>query len=250
MKYKLCSLLLVPWFLAAEGSAMEPEDATAQRDALLGTEVSRIPEPMFFDLVRPLGAQKGELEMNALVGHQARSGDTEWAPEVEYVLADGYAVELEFPFENSTLAQYKVAVQGTLGVLAASKMIHGWQVIGRRTTDRGHYSGDALYINAYRFSDRWSTLNMVGLRRTAFASTGQTVGLLNTNLFYNRSREVVLGLEINTELKSGRWNYRLLPQVHVSMGAYQALQVGLGVTNINPYVRREPLGSLRWIYAF
>jgi hypothetical protein len=229
---------------------MGPDDGMAEQDAMLGSEVARVPEPMFFDLVRPLGAQKGELEANVLAGHQSRSGDTEWAPEIEYVFADGYAVELELPFENATLAQYKVALQGTLGVLAGRKMIHGWQIIGRSATDRSEYSGDALYINAYRFSDHWSTLNMVGLRRTAFASTGQTVGLLNTSLFYNRSRDVVFGVEINNELGSGRWRYRALPQVHVTMGANQALQVGLGVTNINPYVRREPLGSLRWIYAF
>lgn len=74
----------------------------------------RIPEPMVFDLVRPLGARRGEVEFNTLglvpltrktrkvddvtdlLGLVRRSPDTqgvEWAPEAEFVLTDGIALE-------------------------------------------------------------------------------------------------------------------------------------------------------------
>ncbi len=84
-------------------------------------EGPRIPEPMVFDLIRPLGAKRGEAELNSLgriplsrkarqvdgvsdpLGLVRRSQDrqgTEWAPEIEYALTDGLAVEFELPMEN------------------------------------------------------------------------------------------------------------------------------------------------------
>ncbi|MCC6964995.1 MAG: hypothetical protein IT391_01760 [Nitrospira sp.] len=69
---------------------------------------------MVFDLVRPLGARRGEVEFNTLglvpltrktrkvddvtdlLGLVRRSPDTqgvEWAPEAEFVLTDGIALE-------------------------------------------------------------------------------------------------------------------------------------------------------------
>ena len=64
-----------------------------------------IPEPMVFDMVRPLGAQRGELEINTLAQRNlSGSGSrTEWAPEIEYAFMDGLAIEFELPFENSEL---------------------------------------------------------------------------------------------------------------------------------------------------
>ncbi len=55
----------------------------------------RIPEPMVFDLVRGLGARRGELEFNVLNLVPFRRGGPsyEWAPEVEYAVFDGFAVE-------------------------------------------------------------------------------------------------------------------------------------------------------------
>ena len=38
-------------------------------DAALSSDAPHIPEPMVFDLVRPLGVRQGDLEVNALSGH-------------------------------------------------------------------------------------------------------------------------------------------------------------------------------------
>src|SRR5690606_26148017 len=58
-----------------------------------------IPEPLVFDLVRALGAKKNELEANALVVTRFRRGRPtfDWAPEVEWAVADDVAIELELP---------------------------------------------------------------------------------------------------------------------------------------------------------
>ena len=64
----------------AQSQEQEPErDFGAEDDPVL------IPEPMVFDLVRGLGADKGELEVNVLGVFPLESSDpreTEWAPEI------------------------------------------------------------------------------------------------------------------------------------------------------------------------
>ena len=51
-------------------------------------QVPVIPEPMLFDLMRPLGAERGELEVNTLVRPSVGRNATgvAWAPEVEWPL--------------------------------------------------------------------------------------------------------------------------------------------------------------------
>src|SRR5687768_4202682 len=74
-------------------------------DAVLSSEELGIPEPLVFDLVRPLGSARGELEANTLMTRSSKTGQFAWAPEIEYAFANGYAVELELPFENSSLEE-------------------------------------------------------------------------------------------------------------------------------------------------
>lgn len=81
-------------------------------------ESLEIPEPLMFDLVRGLGAKQGGLEINTLVHfplNDFNGRGVEWAPEIEYALFDGFAVEVEFPFENRDLEAFKLAVQWTIG---------------------------------------------------------------------------------------------------------------------------------------
>jgi hypothetical protein len=63
-----------------------------------------IPEPMVFDMVRPLGARRGELEVNVLglvpLKRDGGAPAIEWAPEVEWAIRDGFAVEFELPFRR------------------------------------------------------------------------------------------------------------------------------------------------------
>jgi hypothetical protein len=77
-------------------------------------DLPHIPEPMVFDLVRPLGARRVEFEFNTLllaplnrrvglaneipdsIGLTQERGErhrAEWAPEFEYAIRDGLAIE-------------------------------------------------------------------------------------------------------------------------------------------------------------
>src|SRR5688500_13999703 len=176
------------------------------------------PEPMVFDLVDPLGAKKGEAEINTLMSFSPQTGQFEWSPEIEYSFADDYAVEFEMPLENTSVKEYKVSLQGTLGKLDKGRMIHGWQVIGRRKNEEKAYAAEALYLNDYKFSSKWSMMNMFGMRHTAIAKSGDYIGLLNNSVFYSVRENFSIGIEVNSEISERRWRYRVTPQIQYSFG--------------------------------
>lgn len=216
-----CLLLIAP------GVRGHIPEVAENGDAALSSETPHIPEPMVFDLVRPLGVQRGEFETNVLAGHDLRSGETEWAPELEYAIRDGLAVEVELPFENLSVAEYKLAVQGTLGTLSGHRYIHGWQIIGRHDRHHGNFSADALYLAGYRWNHAISTFNMAGLRWCGFEHCDKFAGILNTNLFFNLSDRWTLGVELDNQIGS-RWGYLLMPQLHLDFTDHVTLQFGAG----------------------
>jgi hypothetical protein len=115
-----------------------------------------IPEPMIFDMVRPLGAQRGELEANVLAqtGSPFRASETEWAPEVEYAYANGHAVELELPFDGRRVAAYKLGLQSSLGASSDGRSAHGLQYLGVYHRESGRYTNTLLYLAGHRMNER------------------------------------------------------------------------------------------------
>jgi hypothetical protein len=248
-RYLIVTTLVPAIFLPCMAIAIEPRPDL--NDAALSSQELAIPEPLVFDLVRPLGSPKGELEMNIFANHIGNAKDFAWSPEFEYAFADGYALELELPFENSTLKEYKLGLQGTIGTLLNERMIHGWQAIGRRAQSRKVYSGDLLYINGLRLSDQWSVMNMVGFRKTEFNNQGEWVKLINTSLFYQHSSQLTLGVELNNEISQRHeWRYRLTPQLHYSFSHNKAIQIGGGPSRLTENRKAEWLLSTRFIYSF
>ncbi|WP_066221004.1 hypothetical protein [Formosa haliotis] len=222
-------------------------------------EAVDIPEPLMFDLVRGLGAKKGELEINALsdfpVNH-FNSRDVEWAPEIEYAVSDGFAVELEFPFKNFELEALKVAVQYTIGQSNSNKFIHGVQVIGETMMHRDITELSLLYVPAYRFNKTWSAIGLFG----AMFELGSDVPdknytiLLNASVFANVNEHLVLGVEINNTdpmlqgLDSNEMSFLVLPQVHYEFKNDYELQVGFGANVVEEQF--EASGVLRLIKTF
>jgi hypothetical protein len=220
-------------------------------DGALASIYPRIPEPMVFDLVRPLGAQKGELEINTLAEYDFEHRLVEWAPEIEYAFMDLYAFELELPMENGAVDAYKFAFQGTFKNHRNqhSRFIHGWQYIGEYIIDDRRFENNLLYLFGYKFNERWSTLNMVGFRHTDPSSKGDFEGLVNGTLFYSTPGGLVLGLEINWEHRPNRPNRTLImPQTHLRLSKHTDLQIGGGLKQIAN--RHFPHLAMRLIYAF
>ena len=164
-------------FLPRASEPFGAEDFGAQDNRPL------IPEPMVFDLVRPLGAHKGEFEINCLGEFPLQRGgndepddplgltpssvdrnEIEWAPEIEYAPLDGFAVEFELPFEGSSLEAYKFAAQWTIHTAFEDHFIDGAQLIVEPNVEFEAWDITAIYIAGYQFNERWSVLGMAGDR--------------------------------------------------------------------------------------
>jgi len=210
-----------------------------------------IPEPMLFDLVRPLGARRGELEINTLAVFPWRAinrdpdrdpfgsgqttpdrGEIEWAPEIEYAFADGWAIEFELPYEGSKLEAYKVALQGTFGTALDGRYIHGFQTIVEPTTEWKDWNSTLLYLGGLRFDEQWSVLFMVGARMnlSGRGNAATFERLTNATLFREINDRLTLGLEVNNaEGFEGRSQTIFVPQSHFELSEHWELQSGVGL---------------------
>jgi len=191
-----------------------------------------IPEPLVFDLVRALGAKKSEVEVNTLAVALFPPGEApslHWAPEIEWAILDGLAVELELPLMNRELHAIKGAVQYTLPSPAAS-FAHGLQSMGEIYL--GHEGGGStalLYIAGGR-SGAWSVLSLTGGRvSTAESSPAPLELLLNPSLFYDVRESLTVGLETNLASDfSGLFELRVVPQLHYQLTERVRVQLGGG----------------------
>lgn len=209
-----------------------------------------VPEPLLYDLVRPLGARKGQVEFNTLAifpwsaantnpdDDPFGSGSTtfdkggiEWAPEVEYAIADNFAIEFEFPFESSTLEEYKLGLQWTIGTAFDNHYIHGFQVLIQPTSAWENWNSTLLYLGGVRFDETWSTLFMFGGRMDLEGPNNATTfeRLLNASIFADINDSTRMGLETNYASRvDGTAEFILVPQVHYAITDNFQVQSGLG----------------------
>lgn len=218
-----------------------------------GDDSPRIPEPMVFDLVRPLGAKRGEAEINALaiIPMNRRTGVAEWAPEVEFAIADGIALEFELPFDEWTLQTYKMAGQVTFGKTFNDSFIHGAQSIVEYRKGDQKWETALLYLAGIQFDDTWSMLSMIGIRTVIGGDdrSERTERLFNLSLFKHVGDYTTLGVETNSAVDlAGTSEFRLMPQVHHELRDHIMLQFGAGYL----LKRKEtvPEFAFRLIYSF
>lgn len=212
----------------------------------------RIPEPMVFDLIRPLGAKRGEAEVNTLgmvplsrktgrvnntpdpLGLVRRSPDRqgiEWAPEIEYAIRDGLAVEFELPLENGYLEAYKGAGQVTFGTAFDHHFIHGAQAIVQYDLEPKLWTATWLYLAGVRLDETWTVFGMFGPRHEIGPVTGgRKVELLsNVTVFADVTDRVVAGVETNVgQVVGGSTSLLVMPQIHYELGMFWMLQAGVG----------------------
>lgn len=202
------------------------------------SEIPQIPEPMVFDLVRPLGARRGELEVNTLcaVPLTGRHHNFSWEPETEYEIGRGYAIEPQVIFENGTFEGFQLTGQKTMGTLFKHRAIHGLLLRGEYTLDRKQLLSDSVYLFGMRLSKRWSCFAINGFRRTAYWDGGRFVWLVNPTVFYHVNPRLEIGVESNFELGLSQQNRQLItPQFHYNITKMSEFQFGLGLE----YGRKE-----------
>jgi hypothetical protein len=219
--------------------ALEEEPASPARPAFHDDYASEaeVPEPLLFDLVRRLGAQKGEFEANVLfrVEDSTELGALRLAPEIEVALADGFAVELELPMQGHRVEAVKAAVQWTLGSMGLARPIrHGLQLIAERRLDREELEVTPLYIFGHRLAPAYSYLLIAGVLAEIPLAGGRVhwLPIVNGTFFYNYSREIDLGLEVNLQGLFGSYrDLRILPQLHLLLRTDWKIQMGFGFLN-------------------
>jgi len=214
---------------ANRDGVVDPGESDPRRAGLFPGGPPHIPEPLVFDLVRGLGARRGELEVNTLAVVRLDDGTVAWAPEVEWAFADGYAVELELPMHDRKLEAVKVALQGTL-LGSGGNFVHGWQTFAEIGLDDGVTDSVALYMLGQRLTRRLSYLLMVG-GRTVIGESGVDADafLLNASAFWDAHEWQTRGWETNLEVGDrGEWRLRLMPQIHLQLGESFRIQLGAG----------------------
>lgn len=230
-------------------------------------------EPLYIDLIRDLGARKGEREWNVGLGltdnlrydrYQALI-EYEWAP------ADRLGLEVELPFSfytrnepNGTkpvnqLESLKTAIQWSFFVserlqtsLAVGYInelqLNGSDRLGSSRLLRGNKFNPFL-IAAKRWDNRFHTLIYAGpqIERSFTESGLRTVVQINTNLHYMipGSRNFI-GIEFNKEVVGRDLSMVARPQLRVSVT--DNLLVGI-VTGVPIDKQTQRLSSfLRLIY--
>lgn len=224
---------------AAEGETEQEEDEEVP--------VPRIPEPLLFDLMRPLHARQGELEINTL-GVISPGGKLHWAPEVEYAIADGVAIEFEFPFVNSRYDSTKLGLQFRMH--HDRQAVHGVQLLAEIGAHSDYQTSlSALYLFGYRFNEKWSLMSMTGAQAVVGGlGSNEWRGLQNLTVFHDTTDSLTTGLELNWAF-TGRdllEQLEVTPQLHWSLSESSMVQIGAGVAK-SEHDRWVPQYALRVI---
>ena len=214
----------------AERESHEPrgaEDFGSEDDSPL------IPEPMIFDMVRGLGAEKGEFEANVLAEipvDEYSDRAVHWAPEIEFAVRDGLALEFELPFEDDDIEAYKFAVQYTFGTAFNRKFIHGTQFIAEHLDGIEITELTFLYIPGIRLDETWSVLAMLGFRTEVGGdSRDETEALFNFSLFADLGPELTVGVESNYAAGlNDESTLLVMPQIHYEFTDHWMIQAGIG----------------------
>ena len=113
-------------------------------------EAPEIGEPVFFDVVRPLGEKKYANEFNYLLNPSTRNAPTLQILEYEYVFADWNAVELDLSYFNRKLEILTPFYQRTLGVGRDGNWVHGVQVSADIYVRSKFLGGSAVYVLGWK----------------------------------------------------------------------------------------------------
>lgn len=224
-----------------------------EQDDNHGTLSSRshgIPEPMTFDMVRPLGAKKGELEVNTLFLGRWRNGKftNNWAPEIEYAFRDGMAVEFELPMQSLKTEAIKAAFQATLPS-RSDRFIHGFQFFNEYGLNNRHLGMTAIHIAGFRITEKLSIVSMNGAHNANLLKKPELAAITNHTLFYHVSDQLTLGVETNFFLRAKESTFLFLPQLHLELNPRYSLQIGAGFQR-EPDNTYAPVVGMRVVRTF
>ncbi|MFY7651556.1 MAG: HAEPLYID family protein [Chitinophagaceae bacterium] len=236
----------------------------AETENIKGADKVLHAEPLFIDLIRDLGARKGEREWNIGFGMTDRKTYDNYTALVEYEFAPvnrlGLEIELPFSFYYPTetsadrnnipysklnslklAAQYSFFVSEKHSTSLAIGYIHEFEL-----TSFNKYKTDKLFkgnmynpffVAAKRWGDNFHTLLYTGPQIQHFFGANQptTTWQINSNFHYMISgTRNFIGIEFNKELHKSDFDMTIRPQMR--LGITNNLMIGI-VTGIP--VKRE-----------
>ncbi|MBX3246016.1 MAG: hypothetical protein KF901_02400 [Myxococcales bacterium] len=215
---------------ANQDGIVDAGESDPRRPGLFPGGAPHIPEPMNFDLVRGLGARRGEVEANVLVQvrpRRGRFGATTWAPEVEWAFWDGLAIEIELPMVDREVEALKAAFQWT-APSRAERFTHGVQAIVEYLLDADATELTALYLAGGRIG-HFALFAMAGARVLVGGETRREELLLNPSVYYDINEAFTIGLEGNIAWAvQNHWEGLALAQLHWQIVRRFRLQIGAG----------------------
>jgi hypothetical protein len=229
-------------------------------------------EPLYIDLIRDLGARKGEKEWNIGLGLTDNNDFDEYLALVEYEWApmNRLGLEVELPFTiyptnangaspGSKLNGIKLAAQYTFFVSEKMKTslalgyIHEFEMTTFNSyRDSKLFTGNKynpFFVAAKRWGNNFHTLIYTGPSITNHFedNSTHTIWEINTSLHYMiPGTRNFIGMEFNKEVYEGNFDMTIRPQMRV--GITDNLLIGI-VTGIPVSRENERLSTfLRLIY--
>ena len=231
-------------------------------------------EPLYIDLIRDLGARKGEKEWNVAFGMQDMKKYDEFQALIEYEWApiDRLGLEVELPFSlysfrNGTkavpapanrleslkvAAQYTFLVSEKINTSLALGYIHEFELtdlnrLGKENAFKGNIFNPFL-VAAKRWGSNYHSLIYTGPKIEKGYGEKPDVGFeVNYNFHYMVSgTRNFIGLEVNQEIHGSKSFATLRPQMRVGL----AHNLMVGIVSTIPISQPDTgLGSfLRIIY--
>ena len=227
--------------------------------AFCQSEIKPIPkvshaEPIYFDLIRDLGARRGEKELNVGMG-MARFDNYSihsYLVEYEFAPVNRLGMELEVPLVFHNAANTEVNAHhgddGLEGIKAAvqysfyvSEKYQTTLAVGyifetrRKGFDLFHQTGsihNPFFIVAKKWSSQFHSLLYTGPSYEYDRETGQTTTalLLNTSVHYVLpGKKNFIGMELNQEIHDHHVETMIRPQVKMILSKQTALGLALGI---------------------
>lgn len=231
-------------------------------------------EPLYIDLIRDLGARKGEKEWNIGFGLADANSHDKYTALVEYEWApiDRLGMEIELPFTfyyplandvqapNSKLnglklaAQYSFVVSEKYKTSLAIGYIHEFEMTEFKNYDSDRFFKGNLYnpffVAAKRWGDNFHTLLYTGpvFEQSLKNNSWHTNYQINSNFHYMISgTRNFIGIEFNKEVNHNK-DFDMIIRPQMRVGIADNLMIGI-VTGIPVKRENERFSSfLRLIY--
>lgn len=211
-------------------------------------------EPLYVDLIRDLGARKGEKEWNVGFGikDKQRYDEYEFLVEYEWAPIDRLGLEIETPFSfyyangdpnapSSRLNSLKLAAQYTFLVNDKFKTsmalgyLHEFEFTSFNRYRKGRFFEGNVYnpffVAAKRWGQNFHTLIYAGPQFFQHVKGHtETVGQVNTNFHYMiPGTRNFIGIEFNKEIFKNDFDMVIRPQMRVAISEKTLVGIVTGI---------------------